>query len=223
MLRFLKLICVIIVFALTGCSYIYGDKGIITNREKDYLQARNIPAICVPPGYSSSTIEAHFPVSDTEYPAECKKVVLIPPDLALPIAKPKPIQVVSREVTYRTPTGVVRTVCVPDYYFDSKTRAHGTPAGTPVGSLFNSIWPWNRHPTNFSASRTNTTSAVASGTAQKTPATNTSNANANSSGNNTNLAQNTNGQNLPDYDPDAEKEAKEKLLKQQYFDRYSRR
>lgn len=219
MLRFFKLGCVITVLALTGCSYVYGDKGIVTNRETAYLQAQNSPAITVPPGLSSSTIEAHFPVSDTVYPVQAQKVSLVPPDLAVPVVvTPMPVQANPRELTYRTTTGAIRKVTVPDYYFDSKTRAHGTPAGTPVGSVFNSISTWgNKHSRPAAA-----TTVANAGTAQPAPAPVTNPITKNSE-NNPKLAQNTKNQNLPDYDPDAEKDAKEKLLKEHYFDRYSRR
>lgn len=66
---------------LAGCSYIYGDQGIIRNRSVEYTKAQSIPPLKIPPGLSSSTIEAHYPVSDTEYPNSKVPISLIPPEL----------------------------------------------------------------------------------------------------------------------------------------------
>lgn len=64
---------------LSGCSYLYGDKGIVRNRETDYLNAKSIPPLQIPPGLSSSTIQAHYPVPDRNYPDSAKKINLEPP------------------------------------------------------------------------------------------------------------------------------------------------
>lgn len=66
---------------LTSCSYIYGEQGIIHNRSTEYTKAQSIPPLQVPPGLSSSTIEAHYPVSDTDYPNSKVPVNLTPPEL----------------------------------------------------------------------------------------------------------------------------------------------
>lgn len=69
------------VLVTTSCSYIYGDTGIIKNRDTDYLKAESAPPLKIPPGLSSSTIQAHYPVSDRDYPGSHNKISLIPPEL----------------------------------------------------------------------------------------------------------------------------------------------
>lgn len=69
-----------IVINLLGCSHLYGDKGVIKNRETDYLKAQNIAPMQVPPGYKA-TIENNYPVSEKEYPASKTRVDLTPPGL----------------------------------------------------------------------------------------------------------------------------------------------
>lgn len=76
-----KLFVIILVALLAGCSYIYGDQGVIRNRSVEYTKAQSIPPLRIPPGLSSSTIEAHYPVSDAEYPNSKTPVNLIPPEL----------------------------------------------------------------------------------------------------------------------------------------------
>lgn len=79
-ITYIMLLC--LTFALAGCTYIYGDKGVIQNRDSDYLKAQSIPPLQIPPGLSSSTIEAHYPVSERDYPGSHQKISLIPPGLA---------------------------------------------------------------------------------------------------------------------------------------------
>lgn len=71
----------VLILLLTNCTYIYGDKGIIKNRDTDYLKARSVPPLKIPPGLSSDLINAHYPVSYRDYPESSKKPSLIPPDL----------------------------------------------------------------------------------------------------------------------------------------------
>jgi hypothetical protein len=59
----------------------YGDQGVIRNRDTEYLKAQSIPPLKIPPGLSSSTMTAHYPVSDKPYPNGEVKVKLIPPGL----------------------------------------------------------------------------------------------------------------------------------------------
>ena len=66
---------------LGGCSYIYGNNGIIVNRNTDYLKARSIPPLKIPPGTSSSTIHAEYPVPERQYPGSLTRPDLTPPYL----------------------------------------------------------------------------------------------------------------------------------------------
>lgn len=76
-----KTIVVTLMVLLTGCAYFQGENRFIQNRETDYLKARSIQPLKIPPGLSSDTIEARYPVSEKNYPENAKKPSLVPPDL----------------------------------------------------------------------------------------------------------------------------------------------
>ena len=81
-MHFLKLgSLTIVMLALTACSHFQGDHSVIQNRDTDYLKAKSVPPLNIPPGLSSSTITAHYPVSDREYPGSLTPVDLTPPEL----------------------------------------------------------------------------------------------------------------------------------------------
>jgi uncharacterized lipoprotein len=81
-MRFFKRICFSwFIVALTGCSYLQGNHSVVQNRDKDYLKANSIPPLKIPPGFSSSTITAHYPVSDRNYLGSNTPVDLVPPEL----------------------------------------------------------------------------------------------------------------------------------------------
>ena len=84
MVRSIQLICASSVLLLSGCSYFYGDNGIIHNRDTEYLSARTTPPLIIPHGLSSSTIETHYPVSDRNDPENLKQLNLVPPELGNP-------------------------------------------------------------------------------------------------------------------------------------------
>ena len=71
-----------------GCSHLYGDHGVIKNRESDYLKAQAIQPIQVPSGYSKSTIQNNYPVPEKQYPATRARIDLTPPGLAAQPATP---------------------------------------------------------------------------------------------------------------------------------------
>lgn len=75
-----KISLLALLLALTGCGYFYGENGMVRNRELDYQRARSIPPLRIPPGLSSSTITAHYPVSEKNY-THHTKVDLTPPEL----------------------------------------------------------------------------------------------------------------------------------------------
>lgn len=79
---FRKIMIVSLLSALSGCTYIYGDKGVIKNRDTDYMAAKSVPPLIIPPGLSSSTIQEHYPVSYRNYPGSTNKVNLTPPELS---------------------------------------------------------------------------------------------------------------------------------------------
>lgn len=82
MQHYVKVIFLVILsLVLASCSSIYGNSGIIQNRSTDYLKAKSIPPLNIPPGMSSSTIHEEFPVSDRDYPGSDKEISLIPPGL----------------------------------------------------------------------------------------------------------------------------------------------
>jgi uncharacterized lipoprotein len=62
-----------------SCSYIPGT-SIFQKREKDYLNARSIPPLKIPPGLSSDTIQNYYPVTYRERPPQ-GDVNITPPGL----------------------------------------------------------------------------------------------------------------------------------------------
>lgn len=199
MLRYVKLFSLFIIAALTSCSYIYGDRGIIQNRDKEYLSARSIPPLSIPPGLSSSTIQAHYPVSDANYPQSTEVLNLTPPDLNVDQIQ----KYVEPKVDHPVATPSLKQKApLPNYYFDPYTRST-VKAGESAGSLFGGLgkyWPWGKkHP------------------AQQPTAEPTSEHNSTNSGDadNTNTADQTNAADTQD---DIENKKKN-----YYFDPYSHR
>ena len=66
---------------LLGCSHIYGENGVLKNRENEYLRAQNIAPLQIPPGYGSQNMQPHYPVSEKQYPINAARVDLAPPGL----------------------------------------------------------------------------------------------------------------------------------------------
>lgn len=64
-----------------SCSHLYGEHGVLKNRENDYLKAQNIAPLQIPPGYNSNSIQAHYPVSEKQYQTS-PRVDLTPPGLS---------------------------------------------------------------------------------------------------------------------------------------------
>lgn len=118
MLRYTKLLGALIttLFILTGCSRFSGDNSILYNRDKEYLNAKEGTPLVIPAGIDSSTIEEHYPVVNKDYPADTKKINLLPPDLnpEEPEAKPQ----TTEEKINQKPD-------FPNYYFDRQTRNSG--------------------------------------------------------------------------------------------------
>jgi uncharacterized lipoprotein len=78
----IRLLC-IIAFTLNimSCAHVYGENGVIKNRDNDYLKAQNIAPLQIPPGYGSANIQSHYPVSEKQYPTNATRVDLAPPGL----------------------------------------------------------------------------------------------------------------------------------------------
>ena len=77
----IRLLSLTSLLLLTSCSHLYGDKGVIKNRENDYLQAKSVPPLQIPPGLSSSSIHAYYPIPERQYPVSAQRVDLTPPEL----------------------------------------------------------------------------------------------------------------------------------------------
>lgn len=167
MLRCAKLVVATSFIALTGCSFFYGERGIIQNRDNDYLKAKTSAPLQIPPGLSSSTIEAHYPVSERDYPESLKKVDLIPPDLHQPVAA-TPVTPVTQSMATApmvaqahgrvapanqgAVTAAGQEPFAPKTYYDPYTRTTSNQAaGMPIGDALRSIWPWGNKKNTASA------------------------------------------------------------------------
>lgn len=83
MLQIAKLVSLtLITSTLAGCSsFVYGEKGIIKNRDTEYLCAKSYPHLIIPPCFPTNTIHDHYAVPAKCYPEGAKRVTLIPPQL----------------------------------------------------------------------------------------------------------------------------------------------
>lgn len=83
----LKKSVVIFLLSLTlpGCSFFSGPNGIFKNRDTDYLQAKSVAPLRIPPGIATAKIQAHYPAPQMTYVGNARpdsnKVSLIPPEL----------------------------------------------------------------------------------------------------------------------------------------------
>jgi len=75
-----RLIVLGLLMSLVSCSYI-SSKSPIQMRDKQYLTARSIPPLKIPPGVSSSAIHSYYPVPNKNYPQSAKTVSVVPPGL----------------------------------------------------------------------------------------------------------------------------------------------
>lgn len=69
------------IISLSACSHVYGDKGVIKDRETDYLKAQSIPHLKIPPGLEAPAMQENYPVPDKSFPESEKKVSTTPPEL----------------------------------------------------------------------------------------------------------------------------------------------
>jgi uncharacterized lipoprotein len=66
---------------LAGCSHLYGEQGIIKNRDSEYLKAQTIPPLKMPDGYSATSLQENYSVPIKHYSESEKSVDLTPPEL----------------------------------------------------------------------------------------------------------------------------------------------
>lgn len=72
-----KLFIMILSLLLASCS----ETTFVKDNNSNYLNAKSLPPLKIPPGLSSSTFQAHYPVSQENYPAHIEKPNLVPPGL----------------------------------------------------------------------------------------------------------------------------------------------
>ncbi len=63
---------------LVSCAYL---PSFTQGRDQQYLEAKSIPPLRVPPGIATSAFHNSFPVSDRQYPEAAKDVSIVPPGL----------------------------------------------------------------------------------------------------------------------------------------------
>jgi uncharacterized lipoprotein len=68
-----------LMMVLGGCSFFSSSTSM---RDKEYLSARSIPPLRVPPGIATSSFHAAYPVSDRQYSRSAEEVSLVPPGLS---------------------------------------------------------------------------------------------------------------------------------------------
>lgn len=136
MLRFLKIVCLLSVIILNGCCYIYGEKGIIQHRDTDYMRAYSIPPLRIPPCLASSTIQAHYPVSERYY-GPLKRIDLTPPELYQPrvyYIAPRRRYIPQPSIAPTCPRPAQHFAAT-THYCDPHTRSEGVRSiGSSVGS-----------------------------------------------------------------------------------------
>lgn len=74
----IRLMIISLVFSLSACA---SRSEPFTGRDKQYLSARSVQPLKIPPGISTSAFHEEYPVSEHYYPQNVKEVSLIPPGL----------------------------------------------------------------------------------------------------------------------------------------------
>ncbi len=80
MTRFTGIFILVLPLLLSSCAYV-NKQSILSNRDRQYLSAKSIPPLRMPPGISSDAIQNQYPVSDQYYPESAKRVSIVPPGL----------------------------------------------------------------------------------------------------------------------------------------------
>jgi uncharacterized lipoprotein len=73
-----KIVFAALIVTLSACSHL---SSVVANRDTAYLNAKTTPPLNIPPGLSSSSIHAEYPIADRNYPESAKRVSLVPPEL----------------------------------------------------------------------------------------------------------------------------------------------
>lgn len=67
--------------ACSSASTAIKNNGVIQDRDKEYLDAKNIPPLKIPPGTPAPLMHAHYPIPPKDYPPHELEVSLTPPGL----------------------------------------------------------------------------------------------------------------------------------------------
>jgi uncharacterized lipoprotein len=76
-----RLIVLALPIVLIGCSYLPSSSNYLADRDKQYLSAKSIPPLKIPPGIASSSFHSSYPVSSRQYPISAEDVSIAPPGL----------------------------------------------------------------------------------------------------------------------------------------------
>jgi len=75
-----RILILLLPITLVGCSYI--PKSFFSqNHDRNYLSARSVPPLRVPPGIKTDSFHTAYPVSDRQYPVSTEDVSVVPPGL----------------------------------------------------------------------------------------------------------------------------------------------
>lgn len=69
-----------IILMLSACASIKQSTALY-GRTNQYLTAKSISPLKIPPGLSSDTVHNYYPVSEKSYPESVKSVSVLPPGL----------------------------------------------------------------------------------------------------------------------------------------------
>ncbi|OGT42455.1 MAG: hypothetical protein A3F42_00535 [Gammaproteobacteria bacterium RIFCSPHIGHO2_12_FULL_37_34] len=81
----MRYILICFILFLSACSSLQKSAA-FTGRTNQYLTAKNIPPLKIPPGLSSDAFHSYYPISEKNYPNASKIVSIVPPGL---YSKPK--------------------------------------------------------------------------------------------------------------------------------------
>jgi uncharacterized lipoprotein len=71
---------IVLSLLLVSCSY-FSTPASIQSRDQEYLQAKNIPPLQIPPGLSSTAFQSYYPISTRHDSPNTQMVSLVPPGL----------------------------------------------------------------------------------------------------------------------------------------------
>jgi len=66
---------------VSSCSYI-SKQSFLTHRDREYLSARSISPLTIPPGISTTKpFQTKYPIAGRNYPQSVKQVSIVPPGI----------------------------------------------------------------------------------------------------------------------------------------------